>query len=99
MSQAEADRIAGYLKQPAFDFINEYCDLQDRRKLVLKKKDGERCVFHDAGGCRIQEAKPRQCSDFPVRWRTERSYGYCEGLKFLGVFPSGVRAGSCASQG
>ncbi|MFC1601519.1 YkgJ family cysteine cluster protein [Candidatus Sumerlaeota bacterium] len=31
--------------------------------------------------CRIQQAKPRQCVDFPGSWRTHDAQKYCQGLK------------------
>lgn len=81
LKEEEVSAIAAFLNLPDFDFVNQYCELQDRRRLVLKKNGDESCIFLDARGCRIHEAKPQQCLDFPLKWRTPASFDYCEGLK------------------
>ncbi len=81
LSSDEADQMAACLEISPFDFINLYCELQGRQRLVLKKAANEACVFLDDWGCRVHLAKPKQCREFPSRWRTENSYRYCEGLK------------------
>jgi Fe-S-cluster containining protein len=84
LKKGEDERIADYLAMTSFDFVNAYCELQDRQKLVLAKKNGEECVFLGPGGCRIHSVKPKQCLDFPLLWKTERSRTYCEGLSRAG---------------
>jgi Fe-S-cluster containining protein len=79
----EAEEIAHFLDIDIYDFANRYCDLFDRRKLVLKKYEDESCVFLKENGCSIYSARPQQCRDFPVKWMTIRSFDYCEGLKAL----------------
>ena len=79
----DADRIAGFLKMEARDFIDQFCDLEERRYLVLKKYPDEACIFLDENGCKIHPVKPGQCKDFPRKWRTRRSFDYCQGLKAL----------------
>jgi len=81
----EADRIAGFLTLDPRDFINEHCELLEKRQLVLKKNPDESCIFLTNEGCRIHPVKPQQCQDFPVKWRTDQSFSYCEGLKKLGL--------------
>lgn len=81
--QNEADDIAKFLGMNSFDFVNQYCELEDRRKLVLKKHADEACIFLRENGCSIHAVKPQQCRDFPVRWRTVKSFSYCLGLKNL----------------
>ena len=85
LQAGEEESIAKFLEISSFDFVNRYCELEDRRKLVLKKNADESCVFLTPVGCRIHPAKPQQCCDFPVKWRTPASFDYCEGLKK--VFP------------
>ncbi len=77
----EAGETAAFLGMEVFDFVNQFCDLEDRRKLVLKKNQNESCVFLTDSGCRVHPAKPRQCRTFPLKWRTEASFQYCRGLK------------------
>lgn len=83
LKEGEAERIASYLKMPLYDFTDEYCDVIDRRRLVLKKLPNEVCIFLEANGCRIHDVKPEQCRDFPYRWHTPASWDYCAGLRGL----------------
>ena len=89
LKEGEAERIATFLKMPLYDFTDQYCDVIDRRRLVLKKKPNEVCIFlapmrdSQKEGCLIHEAKPDQCRDFPFRWHTPASWKYCEGLREL----------------
>ncbi len=81
LQAGEEERLAAYLGLSVFDFVNQFCEVEQRRKLVLKKNPDESCVFLSAEGCRIQPVKPLQCIDFPTKWRTPASYEYCRGLK------------------
>lgn len=67
----EADAIARYLDLEPRDFIERYAAVTaDRRSLTLVEGEDGACVM--LGGdslCRINPVKPRQCRDFPERWR------------------------------
>lgn len=80
LKAGEEDTIAAFLQLDSFSFVNEYCELQDRQKLVLRKYADETCIFLNEKGCRIHAVKPRQCRDFPIGWKTARSWHYCAGL-------------------
>lgn len=81
LNEAEAEKIAGFLRMDASDFVNEYCELFERSRLVLKKAPDERCVFLEGNACRVYSARPAQCRDFPLKWSTQRSFGYCAGVR------------------
>lgn len=81
LKKGEEETMAAHLGLDPFDFVNRYCELEDRQKLVLKKHPDERCIFLQKGGCQVHEAKPKQCRDFPKNWKTEKSLDYCEGMK------------------
>ena len=83
LKEGEEESIAQFLGLEVFNFVNRFCELEDRRKLVLKKNPDESCIFLSESGCSIHSAKPQQSRDFPVRWRTSASLDYCEGLKKL----------------
>jgi len=83
LANGEAERIAAHLKMDLYDFTDQYTDVVERRRLVLKKAQGEDCVFLTADGCSVHAVKPKQCRDFPSVWRTERSFDYCLGLQAL----------------
>ncbi len=106
LKEGEAERIAAYLKMTLYDFTDQYCEVIDRRRLVLKKLPDEICVFlapfqssnddkpFEEGGCRIHAVKPEQCRDFPYRWHTSESFEYCMGLRTITptVLPGSRRA-------
>ncbi len=82
LREGESQAIARFLGLSDFEFVNRFCELQERRKIVLKKHTDESCVFlHAAEGCLIHAVKPGQCQDFPRKWRTPGSLDYCAGLK------------------
>lgn len=81
LKEGEAERIAEYLKLPIYDFTDQYCDVIDRRRLVLKKQPDEVCIFLDDNGCQVHAVKPEQCREFPYRWHTPASWNYCAGLR------------------
>jgi Fe-S-cluster containining protein len=81
LKEGEAEAIAGHLGMGDFDFVNQYCELLDRQKLVLKKHPDESCIFLTPTGCAVHAVKPLQCRDFPMKWRTPASLEYCAGLK------------------
>ncbi len=80
LKSGEAEKISEALGLNAYEFNARFCDLQGRQRLVLKKNADERCVFLTPEGCSIYLARPQQCRDFPVLWRTQRSEAYCQGL-------------------
>ena len=83
LSEQEAGEAARFLNMDAFDFVNRFCEVQDRKRLVLKKHADEACVFLTDSGCSIHPAKPGQCRDFPVKWRTPASFEYCNALQTI----------------
>lgn len=81
LQPGEEERLAAHLNLSVFDFVNGFCGLLERRKLVLKKHSDESCVFLSDKGCRVHPVKPLQCIEFPSKWRTPASFNYCQGLK------------------
>lgn len=83
LRQGEEEAIALFLKLEAYDFVNEYCDMPVKPRLILKKKKNDHCIFLTEQGCSIYRVRPIQCRDFPYKWRTPASFQYCEGLKLI----------------
>lgn len=83
LREGEAERMAELLGLLVYDFTDQYCDVIDKRRLVLKKMPDETCVLLDREGCRVHAEKPQQCRDFPSRWRTAAAFDYCQGLKIV----------------
>lgn len=81
LKEGEAERMAAFLKLNLYDFTDRFTEVEDRSRLVLKKNKDESCVLLNGSECRVHEAKPIQCKEFPVKWRTQKSLTYCAGLK------------------
>ncbi len=75
--------MARFLGKDIRDFMEEFCEVIERRQIVLKKLPDEACIFLKDNSCEVNPAKPRQCREFPFKWRTPASFGYCTGLKTL----------------
>ncbi len=66
----EAEKIADYLGIDIYEFTEKYCNILDRRSLVLKDKENSTdCIFLNENNlCTIYEVRPKQCKDFPFVW-------------------------------
>ena len=79
LSHKEAGVLARYLKLSKEEFFEKYCTKEDAH-LVLKDQEDGSCIFLSEQGCTVHEAKPKQCRTFPMEWRDEDAYDYCEGI-------------------
>lgn len=69
LRQGEEDAIAGFLRMEVREFIDRFARLMpDRSGLSLAEREDGSCVFLEPRGCRINDTKPAQCRDFPLRW-------------------------------
>lgn len=83
----ECETIAKFLETPLEKFL-EYFTIEMtgfERWLVDAEGDDRPCVFllRDDDGiasCRIEAVKPRQCRDFPYKWRRADAKDWCKGL-------------------
>ncbi|MEM8952983.1 MAG: YkgJ family cysteine cluster protein [Verrucomicrobiota bacterium] len=73
--------IAKYLNLPESDFIAKHTRLRQNRSglSLLEKADGS-CEFLDGLVCRINNAKPAQCRDFPNKWNFPGWRQVCEAI-------------------
>lgn len=78
LREDEPDRIAAYLNMDVYAFTEKYTHVtRDRQTLsLIDKKNGE-CIFLSPQGCRINPAKPRQCLDFPQKWKFKAFHSIC----------------------
>ena len=74
VSPEETQAMAAFLKMNIREFMEQSCEVLDRQKIVLKKLPDESCILLTEKGCSVHEAKPRQCIDFPSKWRTPASF-------------------------
>lgn len=86
LSDAEITRLAAALGLDEQSFIDRYTTLSpDRHSLVLlDQADGASCILLDeTGSCRVHDAKPDQCRNFPFSWTNPNSVDYCPALREL----------------
>lgn len=72
LDEADIARLAAHLGLPEERFLADCTRLApDRRSLSLTERPGGVCIFLDdaTSSCRVYPARPRQCRDFPSRWR------------------------------
>jgi Fe-S-cluster containining protein len=70
LTNEDITRIATYLKQSEFRFIQTYTRLRPHRDgLALHDRGDGSCVFLDGQSCAIHPVKPAQCVGFPNEWR------------------------------
>lgn len=83
LTEDETSKIAEYMGMDLEGFTRKFTRLtSDRRSLSLieKEEDGS-CIFlaPDSNYCMINDVKPQQCSDFPVKWNFEGWNTICQG--------------------
>jgi Fe-S-cluster containining protein len=71
LEAADVAAAAAALDMGVAEFIQAHAALaQNRAQLTLKESPDGACEFlGPEGACRIYAARPRQCRDFPHRWR------------------------------
>jgi uncharacterized protein len=72
------------------EFISQYCKVADlgfEKRISIKEKPNNDCIFWKEGGCSVYEARPFQCRSYPFwpmiaeskgAWEEEKKY--CPGL-------------------
>ncbi len=70
LEKNEAAVIAGFLSMDIHEFTENFTILtKDRLCLSLTEKENGDCIFLTDTGCRIHQVKPRQCLEFPGKWK------------------------------
>ncbi|MBM4142250.1 MAG: YkgJ family cysteine cluster protein [Lentisphaerae bacterium] len=72
LAAGETARIAAFLGMTEAEFLDRYARLtRDTRRPSLIEKPAGSCIFLQADNtCRVHDVKPRQCRDYPYRWRS-----------------------------
>jgi Fe-S-cluster containining protein len=72
------------------EFIESYCKIADfgfEKKISIREKPNNDCIFWEDGGCQVYEARPLQCRSYPfwsmiieskTAWENEKRF--CPGL-------------------
>lgn len=79
LTSGDIAAAAAAMGQAEGEWIDQYTGLaRNRAQLTLKSRAGGECVLLNADSrCRIYEARPKQCRDFPHNWQVEGCPG-CE---------------------
>ena len=81
MLPEEPARMAAALGMEEQAFIDEFTKVRsDRRGLCLTNQPDGACTMLDGRDCRIQAAKPHQCSGFPNTWNFPGWREVCEAV-------------------
>jgi uncharacterized protein len=92
LTNEDIARIAAYLKESEFRFIQSYTRLRPHRDgLALKDQPDGSCVFLDGQSCAIHPVKPAQCAGFPNDWRFPGWRNVCEAIEIAENAECGVR--------
>ncbi len=76
--------MAALLGESEGDFVQKFTRLRPQRDgLALLDKENGEGIFLDGGDCRVQQAKPVQCREFPNRWNFPGWRGVCEAVPRL----------------
>lgn len=79
LSEDDCERLAQALGLSTECFIEAYTTLSPSRSgLILKGAREAPCIFLTAENlCRVHDAAPRQCRDYPTRWRSQAIEAVC----------------------
>lgn len=80
LDAGEAEAIAAAQGMEVTAFTGHFTRLRaDRRGLSLKDQADGACIFLEGTppACHIQANKPRQCRDFPLKWKYEDLEAIC----------------------
>jgi Fe-S-cluster containining protein len=84
ITSEEIARLAAFLGQTEFDFIQKYTRLSpDRQGLALQDKPGGECVFLEGNDCVVNAVKPQQCRNFPNLWNFPGFQEVCRAREIL----------------
>jgi hypothetical protein len=81
VGDAEIAAMASLFELEERDFIQQFTRIRaERDGLALLDKPNGECVFLDGRDCRVQHAKPVQCSGFPNTWNFPGWREVCEAV-------------------
>jgi Fe-S-cluster containining protein len=84
IDEEEIARMARFLGETEFDFIQKYTRLaEDRQGLALQDKQNGECIFLQGNECVVNAVKPQQCRDFPNLWNFPGFQEVCRAKEVL----------------
>lgn len=90
LSEADIVAMADFLEVTVNEFTEQFTVLRSSRQgLALKQNADNSCVFlNSINECRVQKAKPAQCSAFPNAWRFPGWRQICEATPVAPTLPT-----------
>ena len=82
LTTEEVAKIANFLQLSVYSFTEKYTHLtDDRRNLSLIEKEDGSCIFYRSSPakCIINDVKPAQCKNFPLKWNFDGWEKECQG--------------------
>ena len=83
LTDGDVDALAAALGLSPEAFVAEYAELAPGRSgLRLRGAPEAPCEFlAEDGLCRVHAARPRQCREFPARWKRDDLDSVCLGMR------------------
>jgi Fe-S-cluster containining protein len=70
----DVERLARFLGMRPAQFVREYTVESQEEGLILRREEGQGCVFLSGNDCTVYEARPQNCQNFPHLVRGEGSF-------------------------
>jgi Fe-S-cluster containining protein len=84
LTDADIDAMAVLLEMDIHAFTETYTRVtRDRAALALTDHADGSCIFLQGGTCKVQDAKPQQCREFPDVWHYRDMSAVCPAEKGL----------------
>ena len=79
------DNLSAFLNLTVDEFTRLHTELHPQRScLILKSRENGECIFLEGHNtCRVNQAKPGQCSNFPNLWNFPGWREQCEAIPFV----------------
>ena len=91
LTDTDIRRIAKFLELTREVFLDRYCKYDKPSgvwNLIDKNDKLQSCIFLNKDNtCQINDAKPKQCRDFPTKWRPDNILEFCEGWRAAAGLP------------
>jgi len=78
VNQREQKEISLFLKIEQSDFLHQYTLKHDSWVYLRAKENKDKdCILLEKQGCSVYPVRPKQCKDFPEKWKYEDMGNYC----------------------
>jgi Fe-S-cluster containining protein len=93
LTEEDIQGMAGRLDLERDEFLKTFARWESKmRKWILQDQEDplKSCIFLlPDQSCAVHEDKPKQCREFPFRWRSPNIAEYCEGWRaMIGLPPA-----------